>query len=77
MEVVGLVVPQGGQEMAPTLAIEEGMEVIEREEAPSQTVRIFRMGRKEVVVVEEEKTMLEVRRLCSTLNNAMKKIEVS
>ena len=66
--------PQG----AP-LAMEEEDEVeeIEREGSRSQTVRIFHKRGEEVVVVEEDDTTREVKRLRSTLCTAMKQIEVS
>lgn len=77
MESVGPVAPQESQEAEPAPAADEEVEVIKRDEMPPQTVRIFRTWGTEVVVVEEEKANLEVKCLCSTLNNYMKKIEVS
>ena len=67
-------IPQG----AP-LAVEEEDEVeeIEREESRPQAVRILRKRGDEVVVMEEEDTSREVKRLRSTLSTAMKQIEVS
>ena len=61
------------------LAMEEEDEVeeIEREGSRSQTIRILRKRGEEVVVVEEEDTTREVKRLRSTLSIAMKQIEVS
>ena len=53
------------------------MEEIEREEARPQAIRILRKRGDEVVVVEEEDTTREVRRLESTLSTAMKQIKVS
>ena len=50
---------------------------IEREGSRSQTVRIFHKRGDKVVVVEEENTTREVKRLRSTLSTAMKQIEVS
>lgn len=76
-ELGRLVAPKGGQEAAPKPSVEEEIEVIEREKAQPQSVRIFHKRGKEVVVVEEENTTLEIKRLRSTLNTAMKKIEVS
>jgi len=56
---------------------EDEVEEIEREGSRSQTIRIFRKRGDEVVVVEEEDTTREVKRLRSTLSIAMKQIEVS
>ena len=53
------------------------MEEIEREESRPQAVRILRKQRDEVVVVEEEDTTRELRRLESTLSMVMKQIKVS
>ena len=56
---------------------EDEVEEIEREGSQPQTIRIFHKRVEEVVVVEEEDTTLEVKRLRSTLCTAMKQIEVS
>ena len=57
---------------------EEGeVEEIEREGSRHQTICIFRKRGEEVVVVEEEDTTREVKRLLSTLCMSMKQIEVS
>ena len=56
---------------------EDEVKEIEHEGSRSQTVRIFRERGDEVVVVEEEDTTREVKRLRSTLSIAMKQIEVS
>ena len=56
---------------------EDEVEEIEREGSRSQTVRIFHKRGDKVVVVEEENTTREVKRLRSTLSTAMKQIEVS
>ena len=56
---------------------EDEVEEIEREGSRSQTVRIFHKRGDEVVVVQEEDTTREVRRLESTLSIAMKQIKVS
>ena len=53
------------------------VEEIEREGSRPQAVRILRKRGDEVVVVEEEDTTREVKRLRSTLSTAMKQIEVS
>ena len=61
---------------------EDEVEEIEREESRPQAIRIPRklVHRKlgdEVVVMVEEDTSSEVKRLWSTLSTAMKQIEVS
>ena len=56
---------------------EDGVEEIERGGSRPQTARIFRKRGEEIVVVEEEETTREVKRLWSTLCKAMKQIEVS
>ena len=53
------------------------MEEIKREESRPQAIRILHKRGDEVVVVEEEDTTREVRRLESTLSTAMKQIKVS
>ena len=54
------------------LAAEDEVEEIEREEAHPQAARILCKQGDEVVVVEEEDTTREVRRLESTLSMVMK-----
>ena len=56
---------------------EDEVEEIEREESQPQVIRILCKRGDEVVVVEEENTTREVKRLRSTLSIAMKQIEVS
>ena len=56
---------------------EDRVEDIERGGSRPQTVRIFRKQGEEIVVVEEEDTTREVKRLRFTLCTAMKQIEVS
>ena len=56
---------------------EDEVEEIEREESQPQAIRILRKRGEEIVVVEEEDTTREVKRLRSTLSIAMKQIEVS
>ena len=56
---------------------EDEVEEIEHEESQPQAVRILRKRGDKVVVVEEEDTSREVKRLRSTLSTAMKQIEVS
>ena len=53
------------------------MEEIIRVEPQTQSVRILRRRGDEVVVVEEEDTPKEIRRLKSTLTGVVKQIEVS
>ena len=56
---------------------EDEVEEIEHEGSRPQAVRIFRKRGDKVVVVEEEDTTREVKRLQSTLFIAMKQIKVS
>ena len=56
---------------------EDEVEEIEREESWPQVVRILHKQGDELVVVKEEDTTREVRRLESTLSTAMKQIKVS
>ena len=56
---------------------EDEVEEIEREESRPQAIQILCKRGDEVVVVEEEDTTREVRRLESTLSIAMKQIKVS
>ena len=53
------------------------MEEIEREESRSHAIQILHKCGNEVVVVEEEDTTKEMRRLKSTLAKVMKQIEVN
>ena len=55
---------------------EDEVEEIEHEGSRPQAVRIFRKREEEIVVIEEDTTR-EVKRLRSTLSIAMKQIEVS
>ena len=61
----------------PTVEEEDGVEEIEHGGSWPQTIRIFRKRGEEIVVVEEEDTTREVKRLRSTLCTTMKQIEVS
>jgi len=63
--------------VVPLATEEDEVEEIEHEEAHPQTIRILHKQGDEVVVVEEEDTTREVRRLESTLSMAMKQIKVS
>ena len=56
---------------------EDEVEEIEREESRPQAIQILCKRGDEVVVVEEEDTTREVKRLRSTLSTAMKQIKVS
>jgi len=62
--------------MPPTTAEEDKVEVIKHDEPRPQSVRILRKRGDEVVVVEEDTTS-ELRRLESTLVGVMKQIKVS
>ena len=53
------------------------MEEIDREESRPQAIQILRKQGDEVVVIEEEDTTRELRRLESTLSTVMKQIKVS
>ena len=61
----------------PAVEKEDEVEEIEREESRPQAVRILRKRGDEVVVMEEEDTTKEVKRLRSTVSTVMKQIEVS
>ena len=56
---------------------EDKVKEIEREGSRPQAIRILRKRGEEIVVVEEEDTTREVKRLWSTLSTAMKQIKVS
>ena len=64
--------------MVPQATAEEDkVEEIERAEPRPQAVRILRKRGDEVVVIEEEDTTKEMRRLKTALVGVMKQIEVS
>ena len=64
--------------MVPQATAEEDeVEEIERAEPRPQAVRILHKRGDEVVVIEEEDTTREMRRLKSTIAGVMKQIEVS
>lgn len=71
--VVGPMRPRREEEVVSAEVVEE----IKRPMVPPQTVRIFCTRGDEVVVVEEEKTSLEVKRLRRTLNDCLLKIKVT
>ena len=58
--------------VSPAAVEEDEVEEIKREESRSQAVRILRKCDDKVVVVEEEDTTRELRRLESTLSTAIK-----
>ena len=63
--------------MTPTAAKEEDeVEEIVHDEPRTQSIRILRKRGDEVVVVEEEDTPREMRRLKSALGGVVKQIEV-
>ena len=64
--------------MVPQATTEEDeVEEIERAEPQLQSVRIIRKHGDEVVVIEEENTTREMKRLKTTIAGVMKQIEVS
>ena len=63
--------------MPQATAEEDEVEEIEHEESRPQAIRILRRCGDEVVVVEEEDTTREMRRLKSALAGVMKQIKVS
>ena len=70
--------PQSPPTVSPAAAEEEDeVEDIIRAEPRTQSVRILRRRGDEVVVVEEEDTPKEMRRLKSALAGVVKQIEVS
>ena len=60
--------------MPPAAAKEDEVEEIVRAEPQTQSVRILRKRGDEVVIVEEEDTPKETRRLKSTLVRVLKQI---
>ena len=64
--------------MVPRATAEENVvEEIQRAEPRPQSIRILRKRGDEVVVIEEEDTTREMRRLKTALARVMKQIEVS
>jgi len=61
----------------PAIAEEDEVEEIEREEPRTQSVRILRKRSNDVVIVEEEDTTKEFRRLETSISGVMKQIKVS
>ena len=58
-------------------AEDDEVEEIEREEPRAQAVRILRKRGNDIVIVKEENTTKEFRRLENTLTGVMKQIKVS
>ena len=70
--------PQSHPAVSPTTAEEEDeVEEIVHAEPQTQSIRILRKRSDEVVVVEEEDTPKEMRRLKSALGGVIKQIEVN
>ena len=69
--------PPSPQVVPPAVAKKDEVEEIERDEPRPQSVRILRKRGEEVVVIEEEDTTREMRRLKTALAGVMKQIEVS
>ena len=63
--------------MPPAVVEEDEVEEIIRAEPQTQSVRILHKRGDKVVIVEEEDTPKEMRRLKSTLAGVIKQIEVS
>jgi len=60
-----------------TAAEDDEVEEIEREEPRAQVVRILRKHGDDIVIIEEEDTTREFRRLETSLTGVMKQIKVS
>ena len=70
--------PQSPPTVTPTTAEEEDeVEEIVRDEPRTQSIRILRKRGDEVVVVEEEDTPREMKRLKATLGGVVKQIKVN
>ena len=63
--------------MPPAAAEDDKVEEIEHEEPRAQAVRILRKRSDDIVIVEEEDTTREFRRLETSLTRVMKQIKVS
>ena len=61
----------------PTIAEEDEVEEIEREEPRLQAIRILQKHGDDIVIIEEEDTTREFRRLETALTGVMKQIKVS
>ena len=76
--VVGAAVRPQSPPVVPRAMVEEDeVEEIERAEPKPQSIRILQKHGEEVVVVEEENTTREIKRLKSTVAGVMTQIEVS
>ena len=69
--------PLSPQVVPPTTAKEDKVEEIEHDEPRTQTVRILRKRGDEVVILEEEDTTMELKKLETALAGVMKQIKVS
>ena len=69
--------PLSPQVVPPAVAEEDEVEEIEREEPRPQAVRILQKHSDDIVIVEEEDTTREFRRLETALATVMKQIKVS
>ena len=74
--VVGHAVQPPSPQVVPPATEEDEVEEIEHEEARPQAIWILHKRGDEMVVMEEEDTTREVRRLESTLSTTMKQIKV-
>ena len=76
--MVGAIVRPWSPPVVPrAMAEEDEVEEIKRAEPLPQAIRILRKHRDEVVIIEEEDTTREMRRLKTALAGVMKQIEVS
>jgi len=69
--------PPSPQVLPPTSAEDDEVEEIEREEPRAQSVRIPCKRGYDIVIIEEEDTTREFRRLETSLTGVMKQIKVS
>ena len=69
--------PPSPQVVPPTSAEDDKVEEIEREEPRAQAIRILQKRSDDIVIVEEEDTTKEFRRLETSLTRVMKQIKVS
>ena len=76
--MVGPAIRPLSPQVVPLAVVEEDeVEEIERDEPRPQAVRILRKRGDDIVIVEEEDTTKEFRRLETTLAGVMKQIKVS
>ena len=69
--------PLSPQVVPPAVAEDDEVEEIKREEPRAQAVRILRKRGDDIVIIEEEDTTKEFRRLENALTGVMKQIKVS